>query len=50
MNHLKVNPGCDLHSMQRELIEEVVGAFIAEIVIKIPVTNFGIDVTRKLAA
>jgi len=44
---LKVNPDCDLRSMQRKLIEEV---RVAEIIVKIPVTNLGKDVTGDLAA
>jgi hypothetical protein len=44
---LKVNPDCDLRSMQRKLIEEV---RVAEIIVKIPVTDLGKDVTGDLAA
>ncbi len=44
---LKVNPDCDLRSMQRKLIEKV---RVAEIIVKIPVTNLGKDVTGDLAA
>jgi hypothetical protein len=46
---LKGYPHRDLCAVQGQLIEEIVGAFIAEIVIKIPVTNLGKDAPRELA-
>jgi hypothetical protein len=47
---LKRNPYGDLCAMQGQLIEEIVGAFIVEIIIKIPVTDLGKDAPRELAA
>jgi hypothetical protein len=49
-HHLKFKPDCDLCAVQCQLIEEAVGAFITEIVIKIPITNLGKDITGDLAA
>jgi hypothetical protein len=46
---LKGNPHGDLCAMQGQLIEEIVVAFIAKIVIKISVTNLGKDASRELA-
>jgi hypothetical protein len=47
---LKLQSHGDLRAMQGQLIEETVGACIAEIIIKIPVTNLGKDLTCELAA
>jgi hypothetical protein len=45
-HHLKSEPDRDLCAVQRQLIEEV---GVAEVIIIIPVTNLGKDVTGELA-
>jgi len=47
---LEVDPGCDLHSMQWHFIQEIACALVAELVIKVAITNFGMDAAGNLAA
>jgi hypothetical protein len=46
---LKYDSNGDLRSMQCQLIKEVVGAFIAEILIQISITSLGINDPGNLA-
>ena len=48
-HQLKFEPGGNLEALQPELIEEIVGTLVPELIVKGPVPDLGIDVTSDVA-